>query len=81
MALETIIDEIDGTKVFQIQETFVKQVQENEEKFIIDTISPYLTKCYKQVIPKRLLIRALTTFHEEHREEWDWLMAQAQEDV
>ena len=79
MELETHFDETTG--VFRIEETIVKQVREDEEKFIIDTISPYLTQCYKQVIPKRLLVRALTTFHSEHKEEWDWLMKQAMEDV
>ena len=65
--------------VFEIIEEITRKVTEEEDAFIMETISPYLTQCYKQVIPKKLLTMALTSFHEQYPAIWDYLMQEAQE--
>jgi hypothetical protein len=40
--------------VFKMVEEFTRKVTEEEDAFILETISPYLTQCYKLVIPKKV---------------------------
>ena len=67
------------SQVFEIVEEFTRKDTEEEDAFILETISPYLTQYYKRVIPKKLLTMALTSFHEQYPGIWDYLMQEAQE--
>lgn len=49
-------------------------VKEDQERFIFEAITPFLTDISEIVIPKRVLERALFTFREEHTAEWKALM-------
>lgn len=50
------------------------KVTEDYEKFIFRTISPYCNQVVDQIIPKKLLSIALTTYKAEHSEEWNTIM-------
>ena len=55
-------------------ETFGRRVTEDYEKFIFESIYPYCEKVTRQIVPKELLARALTTYKAEHPDEWDTIM-------
>ena len=60
------------------------ELEETEDEFIFSHLSKYCNGAIEYegdtIIPKRLLIRALTCFKHEHREEWDVLMKMEGED-
>ena len=55
-------------------ETYCRLVADEQDRFIFETISPFLHSISNTIVPKRVLERALTTFCEEHKEEWNALM-------
>lgn len=61
-------------EVFNHIEAFRHKVTEDYEKFIFETIRPYCEEVTRQIIPKELLARALTTYKAEHPEEWNMIM-------
>ena len=67
--------EIPGIKTI---EQFITEVEENEEEFIFKHLQQYCEGVSSVTgithVPKQLLIRALTCFRQEHKEEYDFLM-------
>lgn len=63
-----------GSDVMQ----FITQVSEEEDEFIFTHLQKYCEGMTSVTgithVPKQLLIRALTCFKEEHKEEFDFLM-------
>ena len=64
--------------IFKVAGEELKQtialVKEDQEKFIFNCITPFLAEINEIVIPKEVLVRALTTFKEEHTAECEALM-------
>jgi len=58
------------TQVTEITERIVQQVREEQDRFIFETVEPYLKDMTKMVISKKILCRALQCFQEEHFEEY-----------
>ena len=57
-------------------------VQEEWDRFIFQTVEPYLEEMTKIVISKEILVRALTCFAHEHPEELKHLQEKiAEEDI
>lgn len=62
------------TQVMEIAESIVQQVREEQDRFIFETITPYIEDMTKMVISKKILCRALECFKNEHPEEFNALM-------
>lgn len=58
------------TRVTEITEKIVQQVREEQDRFIFETVTPYIKEMTKMVISKKILCRALQCFKEEHFEEY-----------
>lgn len=58
------------TLVTEITESIVQQVREEQDRFIFETITPYIEETTKMIISKKILCRALQCFQEEHFEEY-----------
>lgn len=56
-----------------------KQVREENDRFIFETISSWFYETYQMVISKRMLIRAMECFKEEHPEEYAALIKEVEE--
>jgi len=75
------IEEDAFNRVFAISELIIRQVREDEDKFIFETLSPYLTDCYKMVIPKKLLVCAINAYKKEHKAEYEAIMEAYKENL
>lgn len=67
------------TRVTEITERIVQQVREEQDRFIFETVEPYLKDMTKMVISKKILCRALQCFQEEHFEEYIALKKESEE--
>ena len=67
------------TQVTEITERIVQQVREEQDRFIFETITPYIKDMTKMVISKKILCRALQCFQEEHFEEYMALKKESEE--
>lgn len=67
------------TDITEITTKIVQQVREEQDKFIFETVEPYLIDATKMVISKRILCRALQCFQEEHFEEYMALKKESEE--
>lgn len=56
-----------------------KQVREKSDRFIFETISSWFHETYKMIVSKRVLIRAMKCFKEEHPEEYAALIKEVEE--
>lgn len=68
------------TQVMEIAESIVQQVREEQDRFIFETITPYIEDMTKMVISKKILCRALQCFQEEHFEEYMALKKESEEE-
>lgn len=50
------------TQVTEIAESIIQQVREEQDRFIFETITPYIEETTKIVISKKILCRALQCF-------------------
>jgi hypothetical protein len=66
-------------QVTEIAESLVQQVREDQDKFIFETITPYIKEMTRMVISKKILCRALQCFQEEHFEEYMALKKESEE--
>ncbi len=57
-------------RITEITETIIQKVREEEDRFIFETVQPYIRDMTKMVISKKILCRALQCFQEEHFEEY-----------
>ena len=55
-------------------EQILLSAKEEENEFIFHTLRPFLEETCEMKINKRVLIRALSCFREEHKEEFEMLM-------
>lgn len=75
-------DYLSGTNTLELYFNEMKEkiieFEETKDEFIFSQLSKYCDGVIEHesdtIIPKRLLIRALTCFKQEHKEEWDVLM-------
>lgn len=67
------------TDITEITTKIVQQVREEQDRFIFETVEPYLIDATKMVISKRILCRALQCFQEEHFEEYMALKKESEE--
>ncbi len=58
------------TQVTEITERIIQQVREEQDRFIFETVEPYIKEMTKMIISKKILCRALQCFQEEHFEEY-----------
>lgn len=62
----------------------VTQMEENAEEFMFKHLQQYCEGMTSVTgithVPKQLLIRALTCFKEEHKDEYDYLMGRIEND-
>lgn len=66
-------------RITKITETIIQQVREEEDRFIFETVQPYIRDMTKMVISKKILCRALQCFQEEHFEEYIALKRESEE--
>ena len=64
--------------ITNITYTIAKQVTEETDKFIFETIRPYCEEQSKIIVSKELLKRALICFKEEHYDEYITLQKMAE---
>lgn len=67
------------TQVTEITNRIVQRVREEQDRFIFETVEPYLKDMTKMVISKKILCRALQCFQEEHFEEYIALKKESEE--
>lgn len=67
------------TRVTEITESIIQQVREEEDRFIFETITPYIKDMTKMIVSKKILCRALQCFQEEHFEEYMALKKESEE--
>lgn len=64
--------------VMEITERIIQQVREEQDRFIFETVKPYIEESTKMVISKKILCRALQCFQKEHFEEYMALMKESE---
>lgn len=67
------------TRITEITESIIQQVREEQDRFIFETVEPYIKDMTKMVISKKILCRALQCFQEEHFEEYMALKKESEE--
>ena len=67
------------TQVTEITENLIQQVREEQDRFIFETIHPYIKEMTKMIVSKKILCRALQCFQEEHFEEYMALKKESEE--
>lgn len=67
------------TQVTEITERIIQQVREEQDRFIFETVEPYVKETTKLVISKKILCRALQCFKEEHFEEYMVLIKESED--
>lgn len=67
------------TRITEITETIIQRVSEEQDRFIFETVQPFIRDKTKMVISKKILCRALQCFQEEHFEEYMALRKESEE--
>lgn len=60
--------------------TVTHQISEECDRFVLQTICNSIYRDTKIIIPKKLIIRALETFKQEHKKEYEFLIKRAEKD-
>ena len=68
------------TRITEITESIIQQVREEQDRFIFETVEPYIKEMTKMIISKKILCRALQCFKEEHFEEYMALIKESEEE-
>ena len=69
------------TRVTEITESIIQQVREEQDRFIFETITPYIEDMTRMIISKKILCRALQCFQEEHFEEYMALKKESEDEI
>lgn len=56
------------------------EVEERYDRFVFTTVKSFCEEVTQQTIPKIVLVRALTNYLKEHKDEYDLIMAQMEAD-
>ena len=63
-----------GMKLEEFTDKIVTTVKEDSDRFIFETVGEWLSIERKIIIPKKVLLRSIECFKQEHKEEFDALM-------
>lgn len=67
------------TRVTEITERIIQKVREEQDRFVFETVEPYIKETTKLVISKKILCRALQCFQEDHFEEYMALIKESED--